>query len=401
MFHSSATLLPDSRVDVFSLHADTHQTTRSLLQDWRFARVTLRCDQGDITTAIKRYGTEPSPDVIVIETTVIDQGFTQHLEQLANVCGPDTSAIFIGPQNDITLYRHLIDMGATDYLVRPIQAQDLITVIAKALHHKNGGTESRLITVLGSKGGVGTSRITQALAHSIANTNEKISIFDCAGSWGIIGNSYGLDPLISLRDLMTFVRNQESQLEELQHKISDHLSWLATGGDPMLVSTLSPEGFESIIDALTRRRPNVIVDLSQSATGIRGLAFAKSHHIVLVTTATPLALRNTRLLIKEIHGLRGPDAPIHLVVNQLGILPKEELSLKDIHTALKLEPLVQITYMPDIFARLDTLEGKAFIDQLASILPHIDILTRKITGKIANTNQPEKLSFIQRLLQRR
>lgn len=403
MMQTSATLFPDAKIDVFAQDASTREAVTHLEKDWRVARVKLRLDQGDIVSAINRYGNEASPDVIIIETHAIDASFTAHLEHLANVCGPNTSAIFIGPENDITLYRHLLSMGATDYLVRPVRQEDLITVLHKALQHKIGTGNSRLITVMGSKGGVGTTRIAQILAQAMAAHEEKTTLFDCGGGWNMIGNSYGAHALSALRDLATTVRAQEDALDEVCHHIAPNLSWLATGGDPLLVSTLGPDGFETITDALMRRAPNVLIDLSQSATSIRGMAFAKAQHIVLVTTATPICLRNTRLLIKEIHGLRGADAPIHLIVNQRGILAKEEIRSADIAQALGLSPTVEISYAPDVFARLDMFEGQGFLQEAAKLVPLFATLVQKITGKAApNKNVGnDNPSLVKRLLGRK
>jgi pilus assembly protein CpaE len=403
MTQKLATLLPDAKVDIFAHDGSTQNVARALESDWRMARVKLRVDQGDIVSAINRYGTEPSPHVIIIETHAIDESFTRHLEHLANVCAQDTAAIFIGPENDIALYRHLLAMGATDYLVRPVTPDDLLNVMGKALLHKVGTSSSRLITVMGSKGGVGTSRITQAMAQCLSDQDEKVTLFDCAGSWGVIGSAYGFDPLITLRDLATTVRTQEHTLDELRHQVTPNLSWLATGGDPLLISTLSSENFEQISDALMRRTPNLVVDLSQSATGIRGMAFAKAHHIVLVTMATPIALKNTRLLIKEIHALRGTDAPIHLVVNQRGILPKEEVRTNDIAQALGIAPAVEVPYLPDVFAKLDTVEGQEFLREMKAILPLVCPLAERITGgkSQGKTLQNPKSSLMQRMLGRR
>lgn len=400
MIHNIITLLPDAKIDVFAHDVHTHEEMRVLEKDWRMTRIKMRVDQGDIVTAINRYAHEKSPDIIIVETHAIDDGFTRQLEALANVCTPETAAIFIGPENDIALYRHLIAMGATDYLVRPVQARDLLQVINSALQHKMHMNNSRMIAVMGSKGGVGSSRLSQALAHALTAQDEKATLFDTASAWGIMAGSYGIDPLITLREVTNIARNQEHMMDELRVTITPNLSLLATGGDPLLTSTMNAEGFEGVIDALLRRCPNVIVDLSQSATSIRGLSFARAHHIVLTTMATPLALRNTRLLIKEIQQLRGPDAPIHVVVNQRGILPKEEVQSADIFRAIGIKPIVELAYQPELFARLDTTEGERFIKDIQILTPSFAALVTAITGRSASAADTQNTSLLNRFLKK-
>lgn len=43
-------------------------------------------------------------------------------DMLIAACGPGTRIIVLGLQNDVGLYRQLIDRGVADYLVKPVEA---------------------------------------------------------------------------------------------------------------------------------------------------------------------------------------------------------------------------------------------------------------------------------------
>ena len=112
-------------------------------------------------------------------------------------------------------------------------------------------------------------------------------------------------------------------------------------------------------------------------------------------------------MIKEIHQLRGAEAPLHLVVNENGLLPKEELSLKEIEKTLNLVPVVSLAFQPDVFARLDTADPDPAVQMIHALTPSIHPLTRAIIGRNAssytksNINAaPESPSFLQRLMKR-
>lgn len=392
---TSLPLLPEARVDVWLTDAATEVSLRKLSGDWRFARVGIQLQQGGIEQAVARYKSERSPDVLLIEIDKIDTGFTQQLEVLANSCATGTAAIFIGPQNDIALYRHLLEMGATDYLVRPLQSEELAQVIGKALLEKFGTRDSRLITVIGSKGGVGTSRMAQLLATALGTRGLATTLFDCSGSWGLAGATFGQDTLVSLRDLPTQARTQPNSLDELRVSVGPHLHWLAAGGDPLLGNPMTADGFESVLDALMRRYPNIVVDLSQAPTALRQVASARAHNLVLVTSATPLALRNTHNLLKELRQLRGPDSPIHLLVNEAGMLPKEELREKEIAQALDLAPTLFLPFQPDLFARLDMADAENAQKLLLELCAQLQPLAATITGdKDAIDVKPEKSNLL-------
>ncbi len=140
---ASSTLLPAAAVDVYSRDSETLQAARGLAQDWRFARVRVNVEEGDAESAIAAYQHRRSPQLVIMQTDTIDDSFTAKLEELAQHCEEGTSAIVIGPVNDVYLYRKLIDMGVTDYLVRPVETPVLAEVIAKSLVDQLEVTGSR------------------------------------------------------------------------------------------------------------------------------------------------------------------------------------------------------------------------------------------------------------------
>jgi len=152
-------LLPSASVFVFSKDADTLESAGALKDDWRFARVGVEIVSGDVDSAIEQFKANGASDLIIIQTDEIDDSFTERLGELSNYCDEGTAAIIIGPVNDVYLYRQLIDMGISDYLVRPVKTEIITDVIVKALIKRLGISGSRLIAVIGAKGGVGTSVI--------------------------------------------------------------------------------------------------------------------------------------------------------------------------------------------------------------------------------------------------
>ena len=105
---------------MFSRDPETLRNSGEIRNDWRFARVSLHVQDGDVETAIQLYSGRDAPELLIIQTDTIDEGFLGRLEALSAYCSQDTAAVIIGPVNDVYLYRSLIDMGVSDYLVRPV-----------------------------------------------------------------------------------------------------------------------------------------------------------------------------------------------------------------------------------------------------------------------------------------
>lgn len=374
---ATSILLPTSTVAVYAKDQKTLQAARDLVTDWRFARVNVQDEEGDVEDAIGAYQDVASPELIIIQTDTIDSSFTERLEVLAGNCSEGTSAIIIGPDNDVNLYRRLIDMGVSDYLVKPVSMQDLSKVVAKALIEKIGVTGSRLIAVLGAKGGVGASIVSEALACGISEiVGQKTMLLDTAGGWSTLSVGLGFEPSTTLTEAVRAAENNdEDSLKRMLHMVNDKLSVLATGGDVMLEPTVSAEQLEKLIDMLMIKYPVVVVDLSQSAEVLQKAVLSRANQILVTSTPTLPALRLARSLIHEIKEVRGGhDEDVSLIVNMQGQASANEVSKADIQKAMEFNVAAYLPYDPKMFLGNESESRKLTDDKAARALIQTTLL---------------------------
>lgn len=336
--HITSVLLPASSVAVYSREQGTLQAARDLENDWRFARVGVRAEEGDVKTAIGNLKEFASPNLVIVQTDVIDNTFTEDLAELAGCCDEGTSAIVIGPENDVNLYRRLIDMGVSDYLVKPVDAPVLAGIIAKTMIEKIGVTGSRLIAFLGAKGGVGASILSEAAACGVADIlGQKTVLLDVAGGWSTFSVGLGFEPTATLAQAARAAENgDESGLQRMLFKVSDRLSVLATGGDMMLDSSVDAGQLEKLIDMLMAKYPVVIADLSQSPEVLKKTVISRANQIIVVATPTLPALRLARGLMTEVKTARGGSVDgLDLVINMQGMGGSSEVPKGDIEKAME------------------------------------------------------------------
>ena len=370
-------LLPAAKVAVFSHDAETLQAARALRDDWRFARVDLQVVEGDVEAAISKYSYESAPSLLIIQTETIDSGFTGRLEALSEHCNEGTSAVIVGPVNDVNLYRRLIDMGVSDYLVKPVATDVMGEVIARTLVSKLGVDSSRLIAFLGAKGGVGTSSIAQACAWRVASVlKQKLVLMDAAGGWSSLGVGMGFDPTATLAAVSRAVEAGDADsLKRMFHTADEKLSVLATGGDSLLGEALAPEKYERILDNLMAKAPVVLVDLSQADVGLSRVTLSRANHIVLVSTPTLASLRLTRSLLKEIGDLRGGSADeVSLLINRRGLSKADEVPDGDIQVAIDRKPSGSIPFLPGLFMGFESEARQILSDKEGSVVLHSTLL---------------------------
>lgn len=370
-------LLPSATVDLFLKDKETIEAAHALQNDWRFARVKIRVQEGTVETATKLYAASPSPEIVMIETDTTENSFIARLTELSAHCEERTSAVVIGPVNDVNLYRSLTSMGVSDYLVRPVPQETLGDVIAQTLVEKLGAAGSRLVAMIGAKGGVGVSSLAQAMAYGSSETlGQKTLLLDAAGAWSSLGVGMGFEPVASTSEAIKAVTARDmDSLRRMLYAASDKLSVLATGMEPMLETSASLGQFEEILNITMNSYPVVIADLSGAPAQLKKTILTRAHETIVVSTPTLSSLRSARALMQEIRKLHGGIAAnIDLVVNMVGMAPGKEVPKADIKTALDYEPEALVPYDSKLFVGAEN-EGrkisseKAGQDIVQKILP--------------------------------
>ncbi len=357
-------LLPMAGVAVFSNDKGTLAAVEHLASDWRFARVDSQAHVGDVDTAISMYAGSTSPDLVIVQTDTIDSGFTAKLEALAGNCAEGTAAIVVGPDNDVNLYRRLIDMGVSDYLVRPLAGPVLAEIIAKTLIDKLGVSGSRLIAFVGAKGGVGTSALAQAAAWGVANVFDQKTLFiDASGGWSVSSVGMGFEPVTTLAEAVGAAENNDADsLKRMIFQASDRLSILASGGEIMLEGGLSGSELERLLDYVMMTYPAVIVDLSHCSPAVVYTILNKANQIFVISSASVAALRLSRSLMQEVKNMRGDSQNvIDFVLNMRGLFGASEVPAPDIGKAMDVKPAAVIPFKPEIFSLCES-EGKNLLD---------------------------------------
>ncbi len=372
---NTAILLPAASIAVFTKEKDTMEVARSLEDDWRFARVRIEVETGSVDDAIELYTGVESPDLVIVQTDNINDEFAGKLEALASKCREDTAAIVIGPVNDVYLYRKLIGMGVSDYLVKPVKIDVLSEVIAKTLLERIGTSGSYLVAVLGSRGGAGASTVSRMLALGVSLVhNQKAILLDAAGGWSGNCISLGFEPVSALHEVIRAVETgNEDTFGRMLFKVGDRLSVLATGADVMLDHEPLPEQIENLANLLMNKFPLVVFDLSRAPAPVARAIVAKASRIVLVSTPSVIDLRLARTLLHELKELRGNSVEgIDLIINKQDASPSGEVSKGDIEAALEYKPKIYLSYNPKLFVGLEG-QGK---------LLHEDKTGRELVEKV-------------------
>jgi pilus assembly protein CpaE len=104
-----------------------------------------------------------------------------------------------------------------------------------------------------------------------------------------------------------------------------------------------------VLDVVRENVPWTAVDVPHLWTAWAKQVVLNADHVV-ITAAPDLAnLRNTKNLVDQLKGSRPNDRPPLLVLNQVGVPKRPEISVKDFADAIELEPKIIIDFDAPLF----------------------------------------------------
>ena len=167
-----------------------------------------KCNKGGLRNAIQSLSVSASPAILVVDLSESGDPLND-INALAEVCEPGTVVIAIGQVNDVRLYRDLIASGIHDYLLKPLNAQQLHDSLNQALavftSPKSGDGEEvkRHIStaVVGTRGGVGASTLATSLAYLFSSEHDSpTALLDLDIHFGTGALALDLEPGRGLTD---------------------------------------------------------------------------------------------------------------------------------------------------------------------------------------------------------
>ena len=320
-------------------------------EDRRMSKAHLKVHMGGIATAIEFYQTAPTPNLIILESRLEPRELLESLRELADYCDPSTKVVVIGHYNDVGLYRELIRFGISEYVVAPISMADVVSVISTIFIDPESEPIGRSIAFIGAKGGVGSSTIAHNIAWSMSNLfKSEVIVADLDLAFGTANINFDQDPAQGIAEaVFSPERVDEVYLDRLLAQCAEHLSLLAAPSTLERVYDFDQDAFAQVIDTAQRSAPLLVLDMPHAWNGWTKATLMKADDIVITATPELANLRNAKNLVDMMKRLRPNDAPPKLVINQVGVPKRPEITAVDFSEPLGISPLAVIPFDPLLF----------------------------------------------------
>jgi pilus assembly protein CpaE len=226
------------------------------------------------------------------------------LDAVAARCETATRVVAVGLTNDVGLYRRLIAMGVSDYLVKPVSSQGLAEAIMAATSPQADVPEAaaprraaRLISVIGARGGVGVTTLALSGAWLLAQ-EQRVVMLDLDLHFGSAALSLDLEVGRGLHEILTNPDRIDSLLiGAAMTKVGERLQILGAE-EPLDVDLdAGHDGMAALLGEFSGAADFVLVDTPRTLNGLCRQVLAAADVIAIVTDLSLPAMRDTRRLL--------------------------------------------------------------------------------------------------------
>lgn len=350
--HLSGTrMIPRVTVQAFCENSQTAQLIESAMNDRRMLKVALTTHNGSIQGAVETYRTNPTPNLILVETSLPPENIPAALEELAEFCDPNTHVIVLGHVNDVLLYRALIRSGVDEYIVLPTDAGTIVSCIADLFVGEDAAPIGRVMGFVPAKGGSGSSTTAHNSAWIAAQTlRQEVLIVDMDFPFGTVGLNFNQDPPNGIADAIYAKENLDAvMLDRLISKAANNINLLAAPGTLEKPYDLAEGDFEQVIELLKSTIPLIVLDIPHVWNGWVRKTMSALDEVVIVAEPDLANLRNAKGLADSIRALRPTEGSPLLVLNKVGLPKRPEISPAEFASSIDCELIEQIPFDAALF----------------------------------------------------
>jgi pilus assembly protein CpaE len=367
----------------------------SLSSDRLFLRSTISVWDGGMTGALEYLSSRSAPELLIVESQAHGEALFEELNGLADVCQPGTRVIIVGAENDINLFKSLIEQGISQYFVDTVTGEELKAAIMDAFADKSATAKSRTIAFAGLRGGVGSSVLAHNVAFELATLyDEDVILVDLDIPFGTAALSYNIQPQQTIADALSQAGSiDEPLLLRYLEAGSKNVSILCAPGHLNSGVEVSANSLEMVLNVVKQMASYVVLDVPHMWNTWTQDILVDADETVLVGVPDLYNLRDGKNLMEFLSPNRGVDAPTRLILNKVGEAKKGELTDKEFKEVLGALPTLNIPFDADSFAlAMNNGEMLRKVAGKSKAAQSVESLAKVVSGKESLTRVKEKKS---------
>ncbi|MGI6452351.1 MAG: response regulator [Syntrophomonadaceae bacterium] len=283
-----------------------------------------------------------SPEVVIMETKLPDISGIEVTKQIT-INFPKVFVIIISLDDEIQSFRRAMLAGAKEYLTKPLSAPELhatvrqVAELRRQLANKTTAEtrqpktappkENKLITIFGTKGGVGKSVICTNLAVALGQKYKGlVGLVDLDVQFGDISIMMDLNPRRTISELIQEGDQVDKTLLEEYVYERNGVDILAAPPKPELAELVTAQQAETILKVFRSVYEYTLIDTPSFIDEITLSALELADTIILIVSLDLPTIKNIKKGIEVLRSLQLLDKA-RLVLNRssgiAGIEPRD------------------------------------------------------------------------------
>jgi pilus assembly protein CpaE len=298
----------------------------------------LRQYFGEKDASLIRTFREVNPEVCIIDFDRDRPKALETVEYLRRTCLHPISIFAVSNRMEPDAIIEAMRCGCTEYLEKPLVADRVQDALSQVARKKRDSfvaeVQGKLVTLMGVKGGVGTTTLAVHLAYSLAKRGKRVLLVDHQPELGEVTLHLGLEHhSYGFYELACNLNRMDAEL--LQGFVLKHESGLEVLASPEGLGATpktTPEAVQQTLRFLLRMYDYVVVD-TDARFDEQNLAIIElSDEFSLIGTPQLPAVRAMSRYLDYLLRLNFPTSKSQVVLNRW--TKKSSLSIENIEKAL-------------------------------------------------------------------
>jgi pilus assembly protein CpaE len=266
---------------------------------------------------------QSKPDVVIVALDA-DQAKALQLIGSLKLEHPDLPILAISARGDGQSILQALRSGAKEFLTQPVVLEELWTALQRIAPQgaSNGAvaTNSLVIAVLGSRGGIGSTSLAVNLGSTLAQEKgNNVALLDLDLAMGDADVALDLIGDHTLADVAQNIDRLDMQF--LRRSLAKHSTGLALLPHPLRLEELGlihEDHLQRLIGLLRASYSHLILDLSKSFTGTDLTALRLADVILLVSQLELSSIRNAVRILHTLGEENGLGEKVRVILNRVG-----------------------------------------------------------------------------------
>src|SRR2546423_1118181 len=261
-------------------------------------------------------GRSDAPQLVIVN---LDPGAPDNLRKIATLPRqfPNTSFFVMSTSLDPELLMEAMHLGVKEFIPLPIAEAKFAAAIERCAQIHGMGKRARIIHVIPTIGGCGSTTVACNVAASLASRSKSVLI-DLDLIRGGVAGYFDTRPRYTIADIMESAEKVDRQL--LDNALAIHrgsgLAILARPDLPEDTQRVNQAGIQRLFGVLGRMFDNVVIDSIMSIDPNYATAIAASDVNVIVMQLNVPSCKNAERFVGALRRMGIESSKIKIVVNR-------------------------------------------------------------------------------------